>query len=149
MGLLERISETDDGAGPFLSLKAKFRNPFGTPDGGSGQFFEHTCAYARWAFMHRFLSVRLWSLDQNPKLENNSYLAKYSSSHFYFSTAGIFIASDDPPSRESTDHGLMAGVLTSTSSCIFFSITSSTLDSLKAKFRKPFGTPDGGSGQFF
>ncbi len=30
--------------------------------------FEHTCAYARWAHMHRFLSVRLSvcpSLDQN------------------------------------------------------------------------------------
>ena len=23
------------------------------------KFFEHTCAYARWALMHRFLSVRL------------------------------------------------------------------------------------------
>ncbi len=28
-------------------------------------------------------------------------------SHFYFSTGGIFIASVDPPSTESTDHGLM------------------------------------------
>ncbi len=28
-------------------------------------------------------------------------------SHFYFSIGGIFIASVDPPSRESTDHGLM------------------------------------------
>ncbi len=27
-------------------------------------FIEHTCAYARWALMHRFLSVRL-SLDTN------------------------------------------------------------------------------------
>ena len=27
-------------------------------------------------------------------------------SHFYFSIGGIFIASVDPPSRESTDHGL-------------------------------------------
>ena len=32
-----------------------------------GDIFEHTCAYARWAVMHRFLSVRLW-LDQNSDL---------------------------------------------------------------------------------
>ena len=40
---------------------------------------EHTCAYARWAHMHRFLSVRLVSLDQNSRLEVNSYLWKFSS----------------------------------------------------------------------
>ncbi len=47
-------------------------------------FIEHTCAYARWAHMHRFLSVCPMSLDQNsldqnPRLENNSYLRKYRS----------------------------------------------------------------------
>ncbi len=39
--------------------------------------FEHTCAYARWAHMHRFLSVRPMSLDQNPRLENNSFLKQH------------------------------------------------------------------------
>ncbi len=38
--------------------------------------FEPTCAYARWALMHRLASVRL-SLDQN-SLDKNSYLNNYS-----------------------------------------------------------------------
>ena len=49
---------------------------------GAGAFIEPTCAYARWAHMHRFLSVRLsvrlsvWT-RQKIRLENNSYLKKY------------------------------------------------------------------------
>ncbi len=47
-----------------------------------GGLFEHTCAYARWAHMHRFLSVRLWLdqnwLDHNSWLDQNSYLRKWS-----------------------------------------------------------------------
>ena len=41
--------------------------------------FEHTCAYARWAHMHRFLSVcDLTKIQTGPKfgLDNNSYLLK-------------------------------------------------------------------------
>ncbi len=51
------------------NINPKFRP---LPEGGLLWFhhvFEHTCAYARWALMHRFLSVCLWldhnSLDQN------------------------------------------------------------------------------------
>ncbi len=48
-------------------------------------FIEHTCAYARWALMHRFLSVRLSvclvSLDQNSKPGSNSVHKQHSSWH--------------------------------------------------------------------
>ncbi len=38
--------------------------------------FEHTCAYARWAHMHRFLSVCDWTKIQTGQksLDQNSYL---------------------------------------------------------------------------
>ncbi len=41
-----------------------------------------------------------------PELESVGQNKKKLDSHFYFSIGGIFIASVDPPSRESTDHGL-------------------------------------------
>ena len=44
--------------------------------------FEHTCAYAQWAHMHRFLSVCLSVTGPKlRRLENNSYLHKKSSWH--------------------------------------------------------------------
>ncbi len=44
----------------------------------NGALFEHTCAYARWALMHRFLSVRLSVTGHKLRwLENNSYFKKH------------------------------------------------------------------------
>ncbi len=40
---------------------------------------EHTCAYARWAHMRRFLSVCMLVTPPNFRLENNSYLKRYTS----------------------------------------------------------------------
>ncbi len=37
--------------------------------------FEHTCAYARWAHMHRFLS----GVTRQKILEVNSYLERFDS----------------------------------------------------------------------
>ncbi len=41
------------------------------------KIFEPTCAYARWAHMHRFASVRLDVTGPKLRLEKNSHLEKY------------------------------------------------------------------------
>ncbi len=54
------------------------------------------------------------------------------SSHFYFSIGGIFIASVDPPSRESTDHGLIKTWKAEGDSCLTATEGGSTYGGLLA-----------------
>ena len=54
---------------------------------------EHTCAYARWAHMHHFTSVRPSVVEPKFRLENNSYMyLKNASNYAYFDTWDIALA---------------------------------------------------------
>ncbi len=45
---------------------------YGPAESQPHHFFEHTCAYARWAHMHRFLSVRLSVCRDLTKIQTRS-----------------------------------------------------------------------------
>ena len=63
----------------------------------------------------------LWPLDQNPRLENNSYLAKYSSwKHENCKLKVCKLSACKSDLLVASFQVIMAGAVTSTSSCIFY-----------------------------
>ncbi len=76
---------------------------------------EHTCAYARWAHMHCFLSVRL-SVRLSVCLYVCPVSLHWHRRQTYMAYYGSMMAIANCNSRVKS----LAGVLSSTSSCIFF-----------------------------